>query len=72
MTELKTLQWGNDTGLSELAHLLRIGISFLTVVRGNRTMVGSLEKFYVKKIAYIIAGFEDGGRSYDSRNVDVL
>ena len=72
MTELKTLQWGDDIGLSELAHILRIGISLLAVVRGNLTMVGSLERFYVNKITYIIAGFEDGGRSYDSRNVDGL
>ena len=50
MTELKTLQWGDDIGLSELAHILRIGISLLAVVRGNLTMVGSLERFYVKKI----------------------
>lgn len=61
MTELKTLQWGDDIGLSELTHLLRIGIFLLTVVRGNRTMVGSLERFCVEKITYIIAGFEDGG-----------
>lgn len=50
MTKPKTLQWGDDIGLSELAHLLRTGISFLAVVRENLTMVGSLERFYVKRL----------------------
>lgn len=72
MTKLKTLQWGDDIGLSELAHLLRTGISFLAVVRENLTVVGSLERFLCEKITYIIAGFKDGGRSFDSKNVDVL
>ena len=61
MIKLKTLRWGDGIGLSESAHLLKTGESFLAVVRGNMTMVGRSERFHVKKITPTIAGFEDGG-----------